>query len=232
MDYYNHNPQTESHYEYVINRKESLVISPEQAKQQAFVAMSQLEGWCSQEKASLLMDLIFASKPKTLVEIGVFGGKSLIPMAYALKANEQGKIYGIDPWESSASIEGAANQANKEWWSALNHEAIRQGLINKIKLFALEKEIELIKSSSADAVPISEIDLLHIDGNHSDATSYLDVTKWVPLVASGGWIVFDDLTWHENGVYTTARAVEWLNANCIKFAEFTDSCTWGVWIKP
>ena len=76
------------------------------------------------------------------------------------------------------------------------------------------------------------IDILHIDGNHSEQASYLDVTKWVPLVRSGGWIFFDDMTWFENGVFTTARAVEWLNANCYKLAECTDVCTWGVWIKP
>jgi len=62
-------------------------------------------------------------------------------------------------------------------------------------------------------------------------TSYLDVTKWVPLVKSGGWIIFDDITWYENGQFTNARAVDWLNAHCKKFAEFQDNCVWGIWVK-
>ena len=68
--------------------------------------------------------------------------------------------------------------------------------------------------------------------HHSDVTSYVDVTKWVPLMKSGSWIVFDDMTWYENGVFTTARAVEWLNAHCYKLAEFKDNSVWGIWIKP
>jgi hypothetical protein len=62
--------------------------------------------------------------------------------------------------------------------------------------------------------------------------SYLDVTKWAPLVKSGGYIILDDMTWCEKGVFTTARACEWLDANCMKFTEFTDTCKWGVWVKP
>ena len=76
------------------------------------------------------------------------------------------------------------------------------------------------------------IDILHIDGNHSDYTSYIDVTKWVPLVNPGGWIIFDDMTWYENGQFTASRATRWLDEHCIKFAEFSDICAWGIWVKP
>ena len=232
MDYKEPPKTPPSHYECVISLKESSTFTPAQVKQFAFNAMLQLEGWFSQEKAGILVDLVLKNKPTTIVEIGVFGGKSLVPMAFALKANERGTIIGIDPWDNQASIEGLVNETNKNWWGSLDHELIRLGLLSKIRQFGLENQIELIKSTSADAPAIEDIDLLHIDGNHSDGASYFDVTKWVPLVKSGGCIIFDDMTWYENGVYTTSRAVEWLNTNCIKFVEFTDSCTWGIWIKP
>lgn len=216
-----------SHYEYVIQKQ-----TPGIVKQQAHMYMRQLEGWCSEQKASLLVELILKDRPEKIVEIGVFGGKSLIPMACALRANGQGKIYGIDPWDSQASIEGVQNDANKSWWGSLDHGKIKLGLITKIAQFGLDQQIELIQSTSADASPIYDIDILHIDGNHSEPTSYFDVTKWVPFVKQGGWIIFDDMSWSENGVNTTGHAVAWLNANCIKFAEFSDSCQWGIWIKP
>ena len=224
MDYV----QPSSYYEYVVD--EDAIAT--WVKPQAFAFMNQLEGWCSQYKASILIDLILKEKPETVVEIGVFGGKSLVPMACALRANEKGKIYGIDPWDSKASIEGAMNEVNKAWWSSLDHNAIMRGLVQKIRQFDLINQIELIKTSSANATPITGIDILHIDGNHSEETSYLDVTKWVPLVKSGGWVIFDDMSWYENGVYTTSRAVNWLNQNCIKFAEFNESDVWGIWVKP
>ena len=123
------------------------------------------------------------------------------------------------------------NEANIIWWGSLDHNKIKQGLVNKINQFGLNKEIELIQNTSAGTPPIYDIGILHIDGNHSEETSYFDVVKWAPLVKQGGLIIFDDMSWHENGVNTTGRAIEWLNANCTKFAEFSDSCLWGIWIK-
>ena len=79
---------------------------------------------------------------------------------------------------------------------------------------------------------IYNIDMLHIDGNHSEKTSFYDVTKWAPQVTSGGFIIFDDINWCENGTLTTGRAVQWLDEHCIKVGEFSDSCVWGIWVKP
>jgi hypothetical protein len=50
-------------------------------------------------------------------------------------------------------------------------------------------------------------------------------------VKKGGWIVFDDMTWFENGIYTAARAVEWLDEHCVRFAQFSENCDWGIWYK-
>ena len=224
------NVQPASHYEYVLKADDR--DSTQRIKQEVFGFMNQLEGWCSQHKASVLMDLVIQEKLEVVVEIGVFGGKSLIPMACALKANGKGKIFGIDPWDSHASIQGAINEANKSWWEELDHQMILRGLTKKIHQFALTDQIELIQSTSEAAPLIQGIQMLHVDGNHSDETSYLDVTKWVPLMKSGGWIIFDDIDWYENGMNTTSRAIEWLNNNCTKCSEFTDTCTWGIWVKP
>jgi predicted O-methyltransferase YrrM len=60
-------------------------------KQEAFGYMDQLTGWCTKAKASVLMDIILKTKAETIVEIGVWGGKSLIPMACALRANGKGQ---------------------------------------------------------------------------------------------------------------------------------------------
>ena len=201
-------------------------------KQQALEFKSQLTGWCSERKACILIDLILKSKAKKIVEIGVYGGQSLVPMACALKALGQGVVYGIDPWDNVAALERVMNADNKNYWATVPLSQIMQDLIQKIPEFNLENQIVLIKNTSAETPPIEEIDILHIDGNHSEVTSFPDVLKWVPLVKSGGYIIFDDMTWYENGTFTTAKAVEWLNTHCIKFAEFRDNCDWGIWIKP
>jgi len=214
------------HAEYAIPHHDAI-------KDQAVAYMKELHGWCSEEKASILIDLILKMRPQVIVEIGVFGGKSLVPMAYALKANKTGKIYGIDPWSTEASVEGIMKDDILHFWSWIDHESILQDLKGKIEEFALSDQIELIRSTSEDAGLIQDIDILHIDGNHSDAASYLDATKWVPQVVSGGLIIFDDIDWTENDSNPTFRAVKWMNEHCVSFAEFTENGeTWGIWIKP
>jgi predicted O-methyltransferase YrrM len=194
--------------------------------------MMQLHGWCAPEKACFLIDLVLKTKPKKVVEIGVWGGKSFLPMAQALRQNNEGIAYGIDPWESSESVQWVNEPVNRHFWEYADHNLVYQHLNQKIAEHGLRNQTILIKSTSEDAPIISDIDILHIDGNHSEHASYIDVTKWVPLVRSGGWIIFDDMRWFENGVFTTAKASDWLDANCHKIAEFTDICTWGVWVKP
>jgi len=195
-------------------------------KQDAYQIMGQLEGWCSLEKAAILIDLIMMTDAMRVVEIGVFGGKSLLPMALVMKHKGYGRCYGIDPWSAEESLVGMEDQ-NADWWGSLDHEQIYQGLLMKIKQFGLSHEIRLIRETSANASEITDIDILHIDGNHSEVTSMIDVTKWVPLVRKGGFIIFDDMNWA-----TQKRAVEWLDEHCTKIAEFEGDNIWGIWVKP
>ena len=117
--------------------------------------------------------------------------------------------------------------ANYEWWTHVNHDAVYQDLVTKIDKFDLQKQIVLIKESSANAPRIPNIGLLHIDGNHSEIESYHDVTTWGRLVKSGGFIEFDDINW--NG---TGKAVAWLDQNCVKVGEYRGDNIWGIWQKP
>lgn len=215
-------------YEYISDERPSVI----HLKSEALHSMAQIsDGWCTAQKGSVLIDLILSSRPKIVVEIGVWGGKSLIPMAIVLRSLG-GKIYGIDPWSNEASIQGVMHEGSRYFWSTVDHEQVMQKLIQHICLFHLEDHVELVRATSKNAAPIQEIDILHIDGNHSEETSYLDVTKWVPLVKKGGWIIFDDMNWSEEGIATTSRAVDYLNTHCHKFAEIEDVCLWGIWYKP
>lgn len=218
-----------SHYERVVLKDDRNFIN-QQVKQNVFNYMNQLEGWCSYNKAVILVDFIFMLEPQTIVEIGVFGGKSLVPMAAALKATGKGKIYGIDPWDSLESATGQ-DGVNYDWWSRLDHKLILQGLRSKIAQFALEEQIILLETTSELAPLIPNVDIVHIDGNHSEEAANLDVKKWVPLVKKGGLVIFDDVGWGTS-LGTNRSAVDWLDQNCIKLVEFHDNCNWGIWIKP
>jgi predicted O-methyltransferase YrrM len=220
-----HNTQPNSYYEAIGHS------TVQQVQKRAIALMKQCDGWCSEQKGAFLVSLVLDAKPQIIVEIGVYGGKSLVPMACALKANQRGVIYGIDPWDCMESVKGLQQVEHVDFWKHLDHQKILQRLIGNIRKLSLESQIVLIQNTSENASPIYDIDLLHIDGNHSEAASYLDVTKWVPLVKKGGYIILDDMTWCDNGAFTTARTCEWLDAHCTKVTEFTDTCKWGVWVK-
>jgi len=212
------------HMEYIAEA--DYLTSTEALKRNAFHAMDQLEGWCSKQKAAVLIDLICMTQPEVIVEIGVFGGKSLVPMAYALQANGHGKIYGIDPWDNQESMDGM-DGVNLEWWEAVDHNKILRELLQKVHNFGLNRHVELIRATSELAPVIPNIDILHIDGNHSEKASLFDVEKWFPLVKKGGIIVFDDVSW-----CTTKAAVQWLESNSVQFVQFTGDNIWGIWVKP
>ena len=215
-------PPPAIHHEY----KEEIKTEHVVYKNKALKAMETLHGWCSDDKAEALMSFIWFMKPTTIVEIGVFGGKSLVPMAFALKSLGRGTVYGIDPWSSEASMEGMEG-VNKDWWGSIDHEAILTDLQGHIKKHNLRRYVKLIQATSEAATPIDQIDILHIDGNHSEETSMIDVIKWVPLVRDGGMIIFDDLTWG-----TTTKATEWLDEHCERTHTVQDKENeWGIWIK-
>lgn len=216
--------QPASHYE--VTKEVDSLEATIAVKRSAFKAMDQLDGWCSKFKAGVLVDLVLLLKPDHVVEIGVFGGKSLVPMAIGCCANKKGRVIGIDPWATDASAEGM-NGENLNWWSTIDHDVILQRLVEKIDKFGLDSQISLVRCTSEAATPIESIDILHVDGNHSEKAALFDVTKWVPLVRTGGIVVMDDLNWEG-----PQKAVAWLNEHCTKLMEFNDSgSNWGVWIK-
>lgn len=198
--------------------------SLDQLQQLTLDTIRSLQGWSTSEKISALTTLICVMNPTKVVEIGVFGGKSLIPMAQALKSNGIGKIYGIDPWSAEESAQGL-NGNDRDWWLNLNHIEIFRELMQKMTEYGLQSNVEIINTTSAAAPLIDQIDLLNIDGNHSAQSTYFDVLKWVPALRTGGIIV---LNLHSNSV----QAVQWLNQNCVKIAEGKEYPSYGIWIKP
>lgn len=194
-------------------------------------ALPSLYGWCTNGKALYLIDTVLETNPKLCVEIGVFGGRSILPIAAALKHVGKGIVIGIDSWKNHDATQDL-DEAHVEWWSKIDLAYVFHSYMKMIDQHELKDQIITLRTTSEMAFTAmngKSIDLLHIDGNHSETASYFDVTHWVPLVSSGGRIIFDDISWDNTA---TQRAVQWLNEHCTKTLEMTDTTTWGVWIKP
>lgn len=167
-----------------------------------------LGGWCSTSKAVWLWNHIRRMKPKTVVEIGVWAGRSLVPMAMAVKRNGVGRVFGIDPWDATTSLIGVKNERDREWWREQDADQQFRNCAESLRSRSLGAE--LIRNSSTFAAGIwdhGSIDLLHLDGNHAAEPAMADIVAWEPHVARGGTIVFDDASWMDGDKLSTRPAI-------------------------
>jgi predicted O-methyltransferase YrrM len=164
-----------------------------------YTLIKDLPGWCSEDKFNKMYSLIKKINPDKLLEIGVFGGKSLFSQALALKDNKNGHIIGIDSWDKKDCIQYMTDPVAIEWWSKLDYASIYKSCMKFIKENKLKKYCSLYKGTTKEYryQLRNDIDILHIDGNHEEASSCYDVETYVPFVKKNGYIWFDDANWHQ-----------------------------------
>lgn len=167
-------------------------------------------GWCDLYKANALASMVLALRPKIIVEVGVYGGRSLQAFAQALKSLGSGIVIGIDPWDKAASVADMADQANINWWSGLDHESVYQKCMDNIRLLGIDSFVQIIRAKSDDVDPKQwTLDVAHIDGSHEE-TAYRDTVRYGSQVRVGGILVADDTQWSSGA---PQRGVEWMLAN-------------------
>lgn len=183
-------------------------------------ALPNISGWCKPEKAQALVETILSRKPKLCVELGVFGGSSLIPQALAMKDLGEGRVVGIDPWKTDAALEEMHDDRNIEWWAKQDLESVYRHCEANIKHYGVEKFCSLIRDKAENVVATfadESIGMLHIDGNHAELPAYKDATMWLPKLEPGGIIFFDDVWWTDgHDTPTTRKAIVYLQEHCTK----------------
>lgn len=166
---------------------------------------AKITGWCPQQKAFDLVSAILTLRPKIVIEIGVWGGKSLIPMALACEAVGCGTVIAVDPWAAKESVAGY-DAVNADWWGKQDHEAVYRSFIGHVERLKLSSRIHIERTAS-DLVSVPwPIDIAHIDGQHSEQ-AIKDVNRFAPAVRYGGIVCMDDLSWTVDGVPHVANAV-------------------------
>jgi hypothetical protein len=181
-------------------------------------AEEKLVGWCSREKAIVIARTVLQERPLVCVEIGVFGGRSLVPCAAALQYAGVGAIYGIEAWSPNVATENATNNGNDEWWSKVDFSGIKREFYRFLVTANLTPQVRIIEAPSSRAAALfDQIDFLHIDGSHSMVNATEDVILYARRVRRGGIIVFDDVNWK-----STAPARELLATLCDTVAVLKD----------
>ena len=174
--------------------------------QKILAATKAMDGWCEPPKQLALAQLVLAIKPTTVVEIGVWGGKSLFPMAMACEELKRGICIAIDPWMAEASVQGQEGEDAKWWNNQHAHDLVYDRFTKNIEGLNLNGRIVVMRKQSSRAEVPESIQLLHVDGNHGPQ-ALLDVQKFAPAIPTGGVCVLDDLHWTGGAV---GQAAQWL----------------------
>ena len=182
--------------------------------------LPRLEGWCTPRKALWLAELVTSMNGACIGEIGVYGGKSLIPMALAARSRPGAMVYAIEPWSNSVAVGQATSVENDQWWREVDLVKIKHGFISAVMDCGLSGVVKLIELPSDEARSAFQemrghrFDLLHIDGSHAEGQALADVKNWLPLMAPGGILVLDDISWE-----TVTKARDYLRVACDVISE-------------
>ena len=165
-------------------------------------------------------DLMAVLKPTLLLELGVDRGESYFAFCQTAAEHHTGtRCFGVDTWrgdehaggydETTLAQVSAHNRANYESFSTL----LRCGFDDALGRFEDES-----------------IDVLHLDGLHTEAAVRHDVESWLPKLRPGGLLLLHDVRVRSKdfGVWKIwaeleARSRSWT---------FEDGPGLGVWQKP
>jgi len=165
-------------------------------------------------------DLVAVMKPALLVELGVDRGESYFAFCQAAAENQTGtRCFGIDTWRGDQHAGGydettfaqvtEHNRDNYESFSTL-----------------LRSNFDGALTQFADA----SIDVLHLDGLHTETAVRHDVESWLPKLRSGGILLLHDVRVRSKDFGVWKIWAE-LQRQCRSWT-FEDGPGLGVWQKP
>src|SRR5579862_9692493 len=110
-------------------------------------------GWCPDDKAKHIMNLILSNNCKVCVEVGIFGGSSFFPAVSALAYKNEGIAYAIDPWTNMACLEGYEknNDDFVKYWGKVDLEKLMHNFINGMHKNDLDAHYCIMRMTSAQA---------------------------------------------------------------------------------
>jgi predicted O-methyltransferase YrrM len=152
----------------------------EAARERARQAASSVDGWLNEVQGAALFDAAAGCRGRgAIVEIGSWKGRSTIWLAYGARLAGQ-VVFAVDPHANSRE-DPSAQTLNE--FSKNIREA---GVADVVK--------PLVMTGREAARVIEEsVELLFIDGDHSDAGAEEDATVWLPRLVEAGTVLMHDV---------------------------------------
>lgn len=141
-------------------------------------------------------------KPDLAVCIGSRRGFVPLLIGLAMKSNKKGKVFLIDPGYDKR-LEGERAMSGEGFWR--NSSEVQQLL----QSFGLTGVIDVRVMTSGEAYAtcpdLVDIDLLFIDGDHTEAGVRFDFESFGSRLRPGGFILFHDCFYPFLGVYRVVQ---------------------------
>lgn len=158
------------------------------------LGLEQLEGWCWLEKAERMLSIALDEKAKVMVEVGVYGGRSLIPLIVAAKANG-GYVWGIDAWSNAVATTVPYGEDHNSFWANDDMGRVKDKLFKFLGEHKLSGHVAIVEATGEQALHLFQdksIDLLHVDASHSILDEARDVSSYLMKLREGGILIIDD----------------------------------------
>ena len=148
--------------------------------ERARTAARDVEGWLSEAQGEALFAAAAAAQGRGhIVEIGSWKGRSTVWLAAGARVAGQ-RVYAVD-----------LHAGSREDPSARTFDAF----LSNIQRAGLDAVVTPLTMSSADAALQLRggVEVLFIDGDHSEAGAQADVETWLPRVIAGGTVLMHDV---------------------------------------
>ena len=165
-------------------------------------------------------DVVATLKPRLLVELGADRGESYFAFCQSAAENATGtRCFAVDTWQGDAQAGGYDETTFRE---VSDHNAAHYAAFSMLLRRSFDDALDRFASES--------IELLHLDGLHTEAAVRQDLQAWLPKLKPGGILLMHDISVRvrDFGVW---KVWEELRTSGRSFA-FDAGPGLGVWQKP
>lgn len=171
------------------------------AKHESLSKVGKIDGWLSQNEASLLYDLARdATGP--IVEIGSWRGRSTSALALGSMNGNQQPLYAIDSFIGITAKDRPTAFGEVAGLGSSSYELLRSNL-DSAGINGLVRIVPKASQDAATEVP-AECGLLFVDGAHDYKSVKRDIELYSPKVKTGGLVVLHDCHEADPGVAKAA----------------------------
>ena len=135
---------------------------------------------------------VWAGKPITYLELGVFEGMSLCWMMQHVLTHPEARAVGIDPWLPTEKLgEEDMDAARKRAFFNLAHWPLKKAQL--IRANSAEILRRMARRGGYLGIKAGSLDLSMVDGNHNALAVWDDARLVYELLKLGGIMYFDDV---------------------------------------